>query len=112
MMHICRSCSISQLHTCTYILPKEHQPDVVGANPADVPLMAALQSAMLLSRGTRNEVEGWKVRMSRKPCSGFSLYSNSAGDRRKRLFLPPIFPNKFRTCSTAEQCMAGHLYRP
>lgn len=68
-----------------------------NSQPVPVPLTAALQSAMLLSRGTRKEVEGWKVRIRRKPCSGFSLYSSSAGERRKRLLRPPILPSRFRT---------------
>ena len=50
-------------------------------------------SAMHLSKGTRKLVSGLKVKIMRKPCSGFSFASSSSGSLRKSRFLPPSFPN-------------------
>lgn len=51
------------------------------------------------SSGTRKEVEGWKVRMRRRPCSGLSFRSSSRGSFRKRLLRPPSFPSSASACA-------------
>mmetsp|Transcript_5725 Transcript_5725/g.18893 ORF Transcript_5725/g.18893 Transcript_5725/m.18893 type:complete len:401 (-) Transcript_5725:736-1938(-) len=49
--------------------------------------------AMHLSRGTRKLVSGLKVKIKRKPCSGFSFASSARGSRRNDRLRPPSFPS-------------------
>ena len=50
-------------------------------------------SWMHRSRGTKKEVSGLNVSMSRRPCSGFCFASSSRGSRRKHRDRPPNFPS-------------------
>ena len=60
-------------------------------------------STMQRSRGTKNDVAGLKVKMSRMPCSELLLKSSSVGSLRKRLLRPPNFPSSCNACTQNQE---------
>lgn len=59
-----------------------------------------------LSRGTRKEVAGRKVRMRRMPCSMCSLYGRSCGAFNHRRLRPPSFPSSVSVCDRDRRCVS------